>query len=128
MKKILFAILFLASLTTGCSSAESRADKRNDEYLEREEAFEEGYDAGYKDGLHDGKSEMNSAMEELGFEINSMEEEWSFYRTNAVCIDIGESVYHGYYCWDFDAENYYIFNVEYAEYQGYTPCPNCFTN
>lgn len=43
-------------------------------------------------------------------------------------VFIGESndYYHHYWCRDMEWSNYYVFNEEYAIYQGFDPCPLCF--
>lgn len=50
----------------------------------------------------------------------------SFYTEYAVCVGEDNYYYHSDpYCDYFDSQNFYIYNVENAEVQGYKPCPYC---
>lgn len=49
----------------------------------------------------------------------------SFYDEHAVCVSNINDFYHKYGCSKFDDSEFWIFNVEYAEYLGYEPCPYC---
>ncbi|MBR5583536.1 MAG: hypothetical protein IKW21_03320 [Lachnospiraceae bacterium] len=128
MKKICFPIILCCICLSGCAmTPEARADRASEKQAAYEAAFDDGYDAGYDAGYEEGFSDGYSKAEWEYTEPEYMidEEEYSFYENFAVCIDVGEKVYHKYNCIHFDAENYYIFNTEYAEYMGYSPCPSC---
>lgn len=50
----------------------------------------------------------------------------SFYTEHAGCIGEDNYYYHSDpYCDYFDSQNFYIYNIETAEAQGYRPCPYC---
>ena len=55
----------------------------------------------------------------------SYDEEMAFYDEHAVCVGSINDNYHKYDCWRFDDSEFWIFNIEYAEYLGYEPCPYC---
>lgn len=128
MKKILFPILMCSILFSGCAmTPEARADRASEEQAAYESAYDDGYQAGYEMGYDEGYSDGYSSAEYQYTEPDLMidEEEYLFYTDCAVCIDVGESYYHKYNCWDFEADHFYIFNTEYAINQGYHACPKC---
>jgi len=50
----------------------------------------------------------------------------SFYEEHAVCVSGNNpNIYHKYGCILFDDSEFWIFNIEYADYMGYEPCPYC---
>ena len=67
--------------------------------------------AWYKDRIHQIRNEYGDAA--------------SFYDEHAVCVSNMNDCYHKYACSRFDGSEFWIFNVEYAEYLGYEPCPYC---
>ena len=67
--------------------------------------------AWYKDRIHQIRNEYGDAA--------------AFYDEYAVCVSDINDYYHKYGCSRFDDSEFWIFNLEYAEYQGYEPCPYC---
>ena len=65
----------------------------------------------YKNRIHQIRNEYGAAA--------------SFYDEYAVCVSNINDYYHKYGCSRFDDSEFWIFNLEYAEYQGYQPCPYC---
>lgn len=128
MKKIILPILCCIIFLSGCvESPEEAGDRISQEEYEYRKAYDDGYHAGYELGYEEGYADGHSSLEydypEPEFEID--EEEYLFYENFAVCVDVGESTYHKYQCWDFKADHFYIFNIDYAIDEGYHPCPNC---
>ena len=70
-----------------------------------------GVSAGYDDGYIDGEQ---ADLDEL-----------TFYRDNAVLITLGGEKYHRWGCFHVSGRSYLIYNVELAEFRGYTPCLDC---
>ena len=58
----------------------------------------------------------------------TVKDEYFFYTNNAVIAPENDRYYHSYTCGDINFDSFYIFNSENAEYQGYSPCPNCDPN
>lgn len=79
----------------------------------------------YKELIQEQEEEIKTWFE-LSYEY------WSklqFYEESAVVVsDDGTNRYHKYGCDKFDESYYWIFNTEYAKYQGYKPCPHCIGN
>lgn len=62
---------------------------------------------------------------EISSIISKIRSEYEFYDEHAVCVSNINDYYHKYGCSRFDDSEFWIFNLEYAEYQGYKPCPYC---
>ncbi len=54
-----------------------------------------------------------------------LEKEYNFYHDNAVIVTENGSRYHRYGCSHTFGRTYWIYNIENAQYQGYTPCKDC---
>lgn len=77
-------------------------------------------------------SDLNSKYETLRdsrasliSELNSAENDLIYLSTNAVFVTTTGSKYHRYDCHYLDGSNFWIYNVELAEYKGYEPCSQC---
>lgn len=69
---------------------------------------------------------LNGENEELASEKWQMYFELYFYKCNAAIVpDDGTRLYHTYSCELLDLSSYWIYNVENAEYLGYSACPKC---
>lgn len=81
----------------------------------QEEGYDDGYAAGVSAGYDDGYIDGEQAdLDEL-----------TFYRDNAVLITLGGEKYHRWDCSHVSGRSYLIYNVELAEFRGYTPCLDC---
>ncbi len=58
-------------------------------------------------------------------ENSEMWPEYRFYHDNAVIVTENGSRYHRYGCSHTFGRTYWIYNIENAQYQGYTPCKDC---
>lgn len=104
--------------------------------------YNEGHNAGYTDAkstysksineLKNEKNKLQSESEDLQDTINfyelvldNIESEYWFYHDSAVIVTTTGNKYHQYGCPHLDGRRYYIYNIENAEYQGYTPCLDC---
>lgn len=81
--------------------------------------YESGYDAGTRDAYATGYDEG------LADGISKHLDEVRFFRNHACIVTTTGSKYHHYGCPHIDYQEYYIYNIENAEYQGYTPCLDC---
>lgn len=111
-----------------------------------ESGHEAGYDEGHNKGHADAKSTYSKTIDNLHKEIESLQEEtaylnddreylqsilderydeWWFYHTSAVIVTTTGNKYHRHGCPHLDGRRYYIYNIENAVYQGYTPCLDC---
>lgn len=63
--------------------------------------------------------------EKLAAENYKMRDEYNFYHNNAVIVTEYGYRYHRYGCSHTYDCAYWIYNIENAEYQGYTPCKDC---
>lgn len=75
------------------------------------------------------KHKLGAAEERADYfneENSAYEEKMDFYDEHVVFVeDDGTMLYHTYDCYRFDKDNFFAFNVEYAEDQGYSPCEKC---
>ena len=78
----------------------------------------------YKERL----KEKDDTISNLKNDVHSMKNELDFYENNAVIVTIDGEKYHKYNCQYILGKNYYIYNIEAAEYYGYEPCDICFNN
>lgn len=84
--------------------------------------------------LNASLTELKESNESLEFRIELLVEakkeqnkKLSFYEEHAVCVGDNSRRYHKYGCSLFDDySNFWIYNIEYAEYKGYKPCSLCY--
>ena len=70
--------------------------------------------------------ELKNRIQELEGTEAASYQKLKFFEDNVVFIlDDGTNLYHKYECELFVDGRYWAHNVEYAEYQGYVPCPLC---
>lgn len=107
---------------------------------------ESGYDKGHSDGYSSAESKSSQTISDLRTELEAIEDEFTdlqeyydilstvfdehndeywFYHSGAVIVTTTGSKYHHYGCPHLDGRDFYIFNIENAEYQGYSPCLDC---
>lgn len=79
-------------------------------------------DVKYWKHWHDVEDEH---AEKLAAENYKMRDEYNFYHNNAVIVTEYGYRYHRYGCSHTYDCAYWIYNIENAEYQGYTPCKDC---
>ena len=58
-------------------------------------------------------------------ELDRLREEAAFFDQYAVCVNVGDELYHRYGCARFVPENFGILNEKLAGAEGYLPCPDC---
>ena len=83
---------------------------------------------------------LEGKVSHLNDELTSLESNYNYYYTfyadnweklsffdKAVVFveDDGTYLYHNYDCYKFVGNYYWAYNIEYAEYRGYSPCPLC---
>lgn len=67
--------------------------------------------------------EQNRKLEQ---ELQQGREKLDFFDEHIVMIeDDNTNLYHKYECYRFKGNDFWVYNVENAEYLGYDPCPNC---
>ena len=67
--------------------------------------------------------EQNRKLEQ---ELQQGREKLDFFDEHIVMVENDNTnLYHKYECYGFKGNDYWIYNVENAEYLGYDPCPNC---
>lgn len=67
--------------------------------------------------------EQNRKLEQ---ELQQGREKLDFFDEHIVMIENDNTnLYHKYECYRFKGNDYWIYNIENAEYLGYDPCPNC---
>ena len=75
------------------------------------------------------KHKLGAAEERADYfkeENSAYEEKMDFYDEHVVFVeDDGTMLYHTYDCYRFDKDNFFAFNVAYAEAEGYAPCDQC---
>jgi len=77
--------------------------------------------------------DKRSEAESMSEEIRSLKDDnvmltnkSDFIDENVVFVPVSGHLYHKFDCHFFtNANEYYVFNVEYAIAQGYKPCPEC---
>ena len=68
----------------------------------------------------------NNEISRLEADIWEFRSATSFYEKHAVCVSCDNpDTYHKYGCRWFDDSEFWIFNTEYAQHNGYEPCPYC---
>jgi hypothetical protein len=94
-----------------------------------EDYFGNLYSETYSD-LSDAQDEIDELTTEIN-DLTTLNEylqlEVDFVDSNVAFInaDDEEGLYHTFYCDDFIGDNFYVFNTNLAESEGFTPCPNC---
>ena len=119
--------LFIGSIIQDCDKSaeiEKLEIQLEEQYHDRyEEGYDEGYDAGrddaYSTGYEDGETDCRSAI------VSAYSGEFCFFRNYACIVTEKGSRYHHYGCYHILGREYYIYNIELAEYKGYTPCLDC---
>lgn len=67
--------------------------------------------------------EQNRKLEQ---ELQQDREKLDFFDGHIVMVeDDNTNLYHKYECYRFKGNDFWVYNVENAEYLGYDPCPNC---
>lgn len=85
-------------------------------------SYEIGYYNGYNDGESDG---YNDGYKDGTASYRNLKDKYDFYYNNAVIVTTTGKKYHRYGCYHIRNCSYYIYNIELAEYKGYTPCLDC---
>jgi uncharacterized Zn finger protein (UPF0148 family) len=87
----------------------------------------EDYFAELYSDTYDKLSDAQSEIEDLTTLNEYLQLEVDFVDSNVAFInaDDEEGLYHTFYCDDFIGDNFYVFNTNLAESEGFTPCPNC---
>lgn len=75
--------------------------------------------ADYRERRH--LEEINRYQKNLG----AISHEYSFYHDHAVIVTESGSRYHSYGCYHIRNASFWIYNVEAAKSEGYTPCKDC---
>lgn len=75
--------------------------------------------ADYRERRH--LEEINRYQKNLG----AISHEYSFYHDHAVIVTESGSRYHSYGCYHLNYDSFWIYNVEAAKSEGYTPCKDC---
>lgn len=96
-------------------------------YRERAAATEQVQTLGYKiTGLEEKLGATEERADYFKEENSAYEEKMDFYDEHVVFVeDDGTMLYHTYDCYRFDKDNFFAFNVAYAEAEGYAPCDQC---
>lgn len=76
--------------------------------------YDDGYNCGYLAGFSDGRCDW---IDEL-----------SFFRNGACIVTQSGSRYHRYNCPHIKDRSFWIYNIELAEYKGYSPCLDCWVD
>lgn len=101
---------------------------------ETEIALAEQYDSGHNDGYKRGKSHgldvgynngYKEGREEGRASVEDIHEEYAFYHLYACLVTSEGYRYHKYGCYHIEGRTFWIYNIENAEYRGYTPCLDC---
>lgn len=90
-----------------------------------EEAYTEGYDVGYEEGHLAGVRSQSPVITAANQRLADIRPEYKFFHDNAVICTTQGYRYHRYDCPHLKDTPYYIFNIEYAEAMGYSPCLDC---
>ena len=95
------------------------------DYTELEEENKE-----LRSELIEWKQKYNTAKESLDYyedDYSDIENKLAFYDSVVVFVENdGTDYYHKYECNRFIGNDFWAYNVEYAEYLGYTACPKCY--
>lgn len=104
-------------LLTEVSSLKNAADK-----IQKEITY---YENVYKREVEKREQLYTDLSGELE-KYEDMEDEYGFYHRNACIVTEYGNRYHTYDChhWK-DSDTFWIYNTEYAQYKGYTPCYTC---
>ena len=73
------------------------------------------------------KDDLNDRCNDYSSQLSSLQNKLNFWNNNAVICTTAGKKYHNYGCGHLEGRSFYIFNTEYAEYLGYTPCLDCMT-
>lgn len=93
-------------------------------YTETIESLE--YDVSYwKERADNSRLNYNDLMTEYKNMKEEYEEQYRFYENHACIVTDSGSCYHRYGCYHLKHSSFYIYNIENAKYQGYTPCKDC---
>lgn len=57
--------------------------------------------------------------------LGAISDEYHFYHDHAVIVTESGSRYHSYGCYHLNYDSFWIYNVEAAKVEGYTPCKDC---
>ncbi len=57
--------------------------------------------------------------------LGAISDEYHFYHDHAVIVTESGSRYHSYGCYHLNYDSFWIYNVEAAKSEGYTPCKDC---
>lgn len=69
---------------------------------------------------------FKARVQELKDEAKEINAEYNFFHNSAVMVTEYGKRYHSYGCKHLEnSDGYYIYNIENAKYQGYTPCQDC---
>ena len=77
------------------------------------------------DSLQSRYDVLKEEYDEKVDDYDELKQKYDFYDKGACVVDENSNYYHHLGCSHFDDSYYWIFNVEYAEYEGYRPCPYC---
>lgn len=61
----------------------------------------------------------------LNKQLNKQEEKLNFFDEHVVFVIDGSRYYHTYNCKEWHGSSFWAYNIENAEYKGYSPCPYC---
>lgn len=107
---VLISLILVGTLIGGFIYGKAEADR--------------SYDLGYEDG-RESMAILRETIRDLNDEIQSHNEELSFWREHAVICTTEGTKYHHYGCPHIEGRRFYIYNIENAEYYGYQPCLDC---
>lgn len=96
----------------------------------QEASYNEGYASGSDEGWHSGYDDGYEQGYVTGFTEGRSEwyDELSFFRNGACIVTQSGKRYHRYNCPHTKGHYYLIYNVERAEFSGYTPCLDCWVD
>ena len=115
-----FSIISVFQLGSKSAEIEKLETQLEKQYHDRyEEGYDEGYDYAYSAGYEDGETDCRSAI------VSAYSGEFCFFRNYACIVTEKGSRYHHYGCYHILGRESYIYNIELAEYKGYTPCLDC---
>ena len=113
ISKIIAAVLLVS---TCCLSALSYYEYQNYQNLE----------AKYYN-VRSLKKETDQKYADLKAEYSNIVDEYNFFHDYAVIVTEHGTKYHHYGCYHIKDQDFYIYNIDNAKHQGYTPCKDCFT-
>lgn len=117
---IVFNVYFgskVTNLTNECNLANEEKAEAENQKKKAEEELQTQKGKAY--GLYIENNDLQS-------ELISTQAKLDWYMQNAVCVTETGSKYHLADCYHISGRDYYIYNVENAEYQGYEPCSDCY--